>query len=276
MIGIISPPNGDYMKIPKLYIVIAIALINLIVLFILFNYNIIFMAVGVLITALTAGFIVGGHILTPMITKILKVTYYKGDYIFPPGQEVILKKTGNKYLAAKYLLLNIQEREEISKMEEHATTYIQDIENALGTIKVPTKINFVISSKDVSQYRDDIQSKVYELSLKIKREMEKGEPDVIKIDKWQKEKERYENLLKRLAGGVKPISAICYVSTLGRGITELEAIDKVNAQAREIKAILSNSMNVEITDLIGEDMELCFELDFFPPENNDDLNGMVG
>ncbi len=104
------------MKIPKIYIIIGIALINLIALFIIFSYDIIFMIIGFIITAITMGFILGGHVLTPLITKILKVTYNKGDYIIPPGQEVIIKKSGNKYLAAKYLLLNIQEREEISKM----------------------------------------------------------------------------------------------------------------------------------------------------------------
>ncbi len=276
MIGKPCLQNGDYMKIPKLYMIVAIALVNLIALFVLFNYDLIFMIVGILITALTVGFIIGGHMLTPMITKVLGVTYNKGDYIFPPGQEVIIKKVGNKYLAAKYVLLNIQEREEISRMEEHSTTYIQDIENALGTISVPVKINYLIASKDVSNYRDETQSKVYELGLKIKREMDKGEPDVIKIDKWQKEKERYENLLRRLAGGVKPVNAICYVSTIGKGITESEAIDNVNAQAREIKAIIANSMNSEVIEIIGEDMELCFELDFFPPHDNNELKEMVG
>jgi hypothetical protein len=264
------------MKIPRLYIIIAIALINIISLFVLFNYDLIFMVIGILITAITIGFIIGGHILTPLITKMMNVTYRKGQYILPPGQEVILKRAGNKYLASKYLLLNIQEREEISRMEEHSTVYIQDIENAFGTINVPVKVNYLISSKDVSKFRDEEQAKVYELSLKIKREIDKGEPDVIKIDKWQKEKERHENLLRRLAGGVKPISTICYISTLAKGITEEEAIDNVNAQAREIKAILSNNMNSEIVDLIGEDMELCFELDFFPPYDNDNLNEMVG
>jgi len=264
------------MKIPKLYMIVGIALVNLIALFILFNYDIIFMVVGILITALTMGFIIGGHMLTPLITKILGVTYNKGEYIFPPGQEVVVKKMGNKYISAKYLLLNIQEREEISRSEEHSTTYIQDIENALGTISVPVKINYLIASKDVSAYRDETQSKVYELSLKIKREMDKGEPDVIKIDKWQKEKERYENLLRRLAGGVKPVHAICYVTVFGKGITIGEAIDNVNAQTREIKAIVSNSMNTEVIDLIGEDVELCFEVDFFPPNDNEELKEMVG
>jgi hypothetical protein len=276
MNGNIFHRNGDYMKIPKLYILIGIAFINLVSLFVLFSYDVMLMAIGLIITAITGGFVIGGHILTPLLTKMLKVTYNKGEYIIPPGQEVIIRRSGNKYLACKYLLLNIQEREEISKMEEHSITYVQDIENALGTITVPTKINILISNKEVGGFRDETQSKVYELSLKIKREMEKGEPDVIKIDKWQKEKERQENLLKRLAGGVKPINTICYVSTLGRGITIDEAIDKANAQTREIKAVLSNSMNSEIIDLIGEDMELCFNLDFFPPYDNDDLKEMVG
>lgn len=264
------------MKIPKLYIIIAIALVNIIALFVLFNYNIIFMVIGIIITGITAGFIVGGHILTPLITKMLNVTYYKGDYVFPPGQEVVIKKIDNKYLAAKYILLNIQEREEISRSEERAVSYVQDIENALGVIEIPAKINFLIASKDVSKFREEKQSKVYELSLKIKREMEKGEPDIIKVDKWQKEKEAEENLLRRLAGGIKPVHNIAYLSLIGKGVTEKEAIDKVNAHAREIKAIISNSMNVETVDLIGEDMELCFELDFFPPHNNDNLKEMVG
>ncbi|MEM0438013.1 MAG: hypothetical protein QXU54_01805 [Candidatus Micrarchaeia archaeon] len=259
-------------RIPKLYMIAGVVFVTAIALFILFQAGIVIFAIGLLLALLVGAFIYFGHFITPLITRIAGITYRKGEYIFPPGQDVIVKKSGDKYMAAKFMLVNIPEREEVSgKREERSEVYLKDFEAAVSAIHVPVKFNMLLATKDISAYRESIQSKVYEYGLRIKREMEKAEPDVIKLDKWQKEKEFNENLLKRLASGVKPMACVMYVMTLAKGITQKEAIDKVKANAKEIKAVISNNLNAEVTDLIGEDAELCLEWERALPTSYEEL-----
>ncbi|MCX8206062.1 MAG: hypothetical protein N3H30_02420 [Candidatus Micrarchaeota archaeon] len=259
-------------RIPKLYMLVGVIFVTAVALFILFQAGIAVFVLGLLLALLTGAFIYFGHFLTPLITKAAGITYRKGEFTFPPGQDVVLKKSGDKYMAAKFLLVNIPEREEvIGKREERAEVYLKDFEAAVSAIHVPVKFNMLIATKDITAYRESIQSKVYEYGLRIKREMEKAEPDVIKLDKWQKEKEFNENLLKRLASGVKPMACVMYVMTLSKGITPKEAIDKAKANAKEIKAILSNNLNAEVIELAGEDAELCLEWERALPVSYDEL-----
>ncbi len=247
-------------KIPKLYMMAGVVFVTLVALYMLFQTSMLLFIIGLLFGVITAAFLYIGYILTALVTKLAGITYTKGGYVFPPGQEVVLKRSNEKYLAAKFLLVSIPEREEVSaKSEERVDVYLRDIEMAMSAIKVPAKFNLVMSTKDITAYRESIQAKVYEYGLRIKREMEKAEPDVIKLDKWQKEKEVYENQLRRLASGVKPMAAAMYVMTVAKGVTPQEAMDKVQAYSKEIKAIVSNSLNAEVSDLRGEDAELCLE-----------------
>ncbi|MGB9635347.1 MAG: hypothetical protein ACP5H8_02565 [Candidatus Micrarchaeia archaeon] len=264
-------------RIPKLYMIVGVAFVVLVALYISFHAGIPLFVLAVIMAGIVGAFIYIGYLITPLITRIFNITYKKGEYVFPPGQDVIIKKIGNKYIAAKYLLMNIPEREEVSgRGEERMDVYLQDFENAIASMNVPAKISLLMSTKDVSAYRESVQAKVYEYSLRIKREMEKAEPDVIKIDRWQKEKDVYENLLKRLAGGVKPIGAVMYAATFAKGITPQEARDKALSQAREIKAVLSNNLNVEVIDLVGEDAEMCLDWEFVIPTSYDELIELTG
>lgn len=263
--------------IPRLYMIAGIVFIMLVALFLLFQAGIILFIVGLLFAAIAGAFIYVGYVLTPIVTKIFKITYMKGDYIFPPGQDVIIRKAGNKFIAAKFMMINIPEREEIAgKSEERSEVYLRDFETALSTISVPIKLNMLLSTKDITAYRESVQAKVYEYSLRIKREMEKAEPDVIKIDKWQKEKDMNENLLKRLASGVKPLATVAYVMTIAKGITKDEARDRVNSNSKEIKAVLSNNLNAEVIDLAGEDAEMCLDWEYAIPTSYNELVERTG
>lgn len=247
-------------KIPKLYMIVGVAFVILVALFLSFQGGIPLFIISLLFAIVFGMFIYAGHIINPIITKIFKITYIKGDYEFPPGQEVIIKRSGDKFIATRFMMINIPEREEVTtRAEEREDVYIRDVENSLSTIKAPIKISLLTCTKDIGAYRESVQAKVYEYSLRIKREMEKAEPDVIRVDKWQREKEVYENLLKRLSAGVKPMAAVMYAATVAKGVTKKEAADKVIAQGKEVKAVLSNNMNAEVVDLIGEDAELCLE-----------------
>ncbi|MCX8200083.1 MAG: hypothetical protein N3G76_01300 [Candidatus Micrarchaeota archaeon] len=264
-------------KIPRLYMIVGVAFVVLLSLFMLFQSGLPLFIIGLLLSIIIGAYLYAGHIVTPIFTKIMKITYTKGEYVFPPGQDVIIKRSGSKFIAAKYMLINIPEREEIAgKSEERAEIYMRDFEAALGAINAPIKLNLLVSTKDIAAYRESIQAKVYEASLRIKREMEKAEPDVIKIDRWQKEKEINENLLRRLASGVKPIAAVMYVMTVAKGITMDEARDKVLNQSKEIKAVLSNSFNAEIVDLVGEDAEMCLEWEYTIPTSYSELVEKTG
>ncbi len=264
-------------KIPKLYMIVGVAFATLVALFISFQGGIALFIISLMLAGVSGAFIYAGHIINPFITKVFKITYIKGEYEFPPGQEVVLKRSGDKFIAARFMLINIPEREEVTtRAEEREDIYVKDVENSLSTIKAPVKLNLLTCTKDIGAYRESVQAKVYEYSLRIKREMEKAEPDVIRVDKWQREKEVYENLLKRLSAGVKPMGAVMYAMTVAKGVTKKEARDKVIAQGKEIKAVLSNNMNAEVVDLIGEDAELCLEWERRIPTTYKEFVDMTG
>jgi len=49
----------------------------------------------------------------------------------------------------------------------------------------------------------------------------------------------------------------------------------VKAQANELKANFSNTLNVEITNLSGEDMKKCFEWEIAIPPAPKDLKASI-
>ena len=106
--------------------------------------------------------------------------------------------------------------------------------------------------------------------------MEKPEPDVVKIDSYQRKKEFLEAQLRRLAEGVKPMAAVFYAMTVAEGLTKKEATDKVKAQARELKAIASNNLNADVIELKGEDVERLLEWETGVPPTTKDLYEEVG
>ena len=66
-----------------------------------------------------------------------------------------------------------------------------------------------------------------------------------------------------------------YIMTMAVGVSPAAAIAAVKGQANELKATFSNALNVEISDLKGEDMKKCFDWEVAFPPALKDLKGSI-
>ena len=116
-----------------------------------------------------------------------------------------------------------------------------------------------------SKKRRDIETKKYEAQLKLAKEREKPEPDVLMIDKLEHEIAMWEKELDKISKGEKPMNAIMYIMTTAVGVSKEAAMAAAESQANEIRASVSNALNAKVEILKGEDMLRCYEWEYMIP-----------
>ncbi len=217
-----------------------------------------------------------GYWVVPFFTRGLRVVEVReGGYEVPPSQDVILKEVGGIYYASMFLLVKIFEST-TEKSDEEQRVYTQYFERAISGIKSVVKFSMMVYVKDLAKYRENIETKRMEAQLRLQREMDKPEPDPLRIDRYEREKSMWDAQLARLAGGVKPMGSICYLMTTATGVTKDSATAAVKNQATELRTLVSNALNVEVAPLSGEEMKQCFEWEFFIPPTARILEEQVG
>ena len=216
-----------------------------------------------------------GFIVLPLITKILKVREVRtGGFEIPPSQDVILKNVGGVYYAAEFLYARLFESATVGVQEEQSS-YMDLWERAVSSINFPFKFSLLCYVDNILKFREDVETNRAAAQLKLGREREKPRPDAITIDKWEREVARQNELLARLSSGERPLGSLMYILTIAVGVSPEAATAAVKAQANELKATFSNSLNVEITELKGEDMKKCFEWEVAFPSTIKDLKGSI-
>ena len=206
-----------------------------------------------------------GYYIIPAITKFTNVVQVTDTgYEIPPSQDVILLKSGNIYYATAFLGVNIFESA-IENTQEQNIIYSEYFERAISTIKYAAKYSMMVYVKDISDYRMKVETKRAEIQLKLSREREKPDPDVLKIDRYEKELSMWNAEVQKLSRGYKPMAAVAYVMTTATGITKEAAVASVRNQASELRSVISNAMNVEIAQLSGDEMLRCFEWEYMLP-----------
>ncbi|MGB9719594.1 MAG: hypothetical protein ACPL06_03305 [Candidatus Anstonellales archaeon] len=217
-----------------------------------------------------------GYLIVPLFTQkgnILMVT--DTGYEIPPSQDVVVKKapTGLFYASA-FLVMKIYESM-LEKSEEEVMSYSKFFERAISNIKYVTKVSYLLYAEDISEKRKILETKKAEAQLRLAREREKAEPDVLKIDRYEREVAMWAAQLDSLTKGVKPMGVVAYVMTTASGITKEEAITKVKAQASELKATLSNALNVEVEPLTADEMLRVVEWERTLPTTPEELENQV-
>ncbi|MBI5159365.1 hypothetical protein HY992_04555 [Candidatus Micrarchaeota archaeon] len=217
-----------------------------------------------------------GYWVVPFITRGLRVVEVReGGYEIPPAQDVVLKEVGGVYYASMFLLVKIFEST-TEKGDDEQRVYTQYFERAISGIKSVVKFSMMVYVKDLAKYRENIETRRMEAQLRLQREMDKPEPDPLRIDRYEREKSMWDAQLSRLAGGVKPMGSMCYLMTTSSGITKDSATAAVKAQAAELRTLVSNALNVEVVPLVGEEMKQCFEWEYFIPPTARMLDEQVG
>jgi len=200
-----------------------------------------------------------GYIVIPMITQRTKVILMTDTgYEIPPSQDVIVKKVGNLYYSSAFLGIRIYESATEKTMEQNIA-YNEDFERSISNIKYVAKVAYMLYAEDIGEERKKIETKKAEAQLRLSREREKTEPDVLKIDKYEREVSMWDEQLNKLTRGMRPMGVLAYAMTTASGVSKEAAIAAVRSQARELKVTLSNSLNVQVDQLAADQMLKCFE-----------------
>jgi hypothetical protein len=212
-----------------------------------------------------------GYILLPMITQHTKVVVMTDTgFEVPPSQDVILKKAEGLYYASAFLGIRIHESASEKTLEENIA-YNEYFERAISNLKYVSKISYMLYVEDITEKRKNIEAKRAEAQLRLAREREKPEPDVLRIDKFEKEVGSWDTQLNKLIKGIKPMGVIAYAMTTASGVSKEGATASVKAQAKELKSALENTLNVEIEWLTADEMMKCFDWEMFLPTSPQEL-----
>ncbi|MBN2478217.1 hypothetical protein JXB01_02900 [Candidatus Micrarchaeota archaeon] len=216
-----------------------------------------------------------GYVVMPLITKQTKTSVYLEEpYEIPPSQDVIVKKSGNEYLASSFLSIKIYESSTEKSLEQNIA-YNEYFERAISNMKYVTKISYLVYVEDISAKRKDLETKRAEAQLRLAREKEKPDPDVLKIDRYEREVAKYDNEINKMVRGEKPMGVIAYAMTTAKGISKEAAIAEAKAQAKELRTLLANSLNVEVELLTADSMLKCFEWEMFFPSSREGIEDSV-
>lgn len=206
-----------------------------------------------------------GYLVVPLITERQKIVMITDTgYEIPPSQDVIIKKVGNEYYASAFLAIRIFESA-TERNQDQNVAYNKYFERAISNMRYAVKICYLLYAEDVAEKRRMIETRKAESQLRLARERDKGEPDVLKMDKYEREIGMWETQLQRLIKGVRPMGVLAYAMTSASGISKESAVATLRAQVREVKVTLQNALNVQVEQLAADEMKRCFEWEYAFP-----------
>ncbi|MFH1306205.1 MAG: hypothetical protein ABIH83_00925 [Candidatus Micrarchaeota archaeon] len=216
-----------------------------------------------------------GYLIVPFLTQKGKIVQIMaGEYEIPPAQDVILKHSGGVYYASAYLGVKIYEST-TEKSPDENMVYSEYFERAISSVRFPVKFAMMVYVLDMSRHRMKIETRHAESQLRLAREREKPDPDVLKLDRYEKEVGMYESQINRLVSGFKPMGAITYVMTTATGLSKEAATAAAKAQANELRATISNALNVRVVPLQGDEMLKCFDWEHIIPPTPQHMESAV-
>ncbi|MBS3069856.1 hypothetical protein J4441_05820 [Candidatus Micrarchaeota archaeon] len=212
-----------------------------------------------------------GYILVPFITTRSNVVLVTDTgYEIPPSQEVILKNMNGIYYASMFLGVKVYESASERGTDENVV-YTEYFERAISSVKYVTKFSMLVYVKDITEYRKNIETKHAEAQLRLAKEREKAEPDVLRLDRYEREVAMWDSQINKLSQGIKPMGMVAYVMTTATGVSKEAAAAAAKSQANELRSTLANALNVEITNLKGDEMMRCFDWEHIIPPTQTDL-----
>jgi hypothetical protein len=216
-----------------------------------------------------------GYILVPLITQRTNIIMMSDEgYEVPPGQDVIVKSANGVFYASAYLGLKIFESA-TEKTQEENLTYNGFFERAISNLKYVTKVTYMLYVEDVGEKRKTIETRRAEAQLRLARERDKPQPDVLKIDRYEREAAQWDSQLTKLIKGIKPMGVIAYAQTTAVGLSKEAAVAAARAQSNELRTVLANALNVEVVSLTADEMLKCFEWERFFPTSPQELEESV-
>ncbi len=216
-----------------------------------------------------------GYLFVPALTKRMRIVEFRDNYEIPPGQDVIVKRSGGKYHASSFMQVLVYDSV-TEKSEEDKALLVEYFERAISNMRNVIKLGIITSVVDVSKYTNELKGKRSELETQKARiansEGSANEADMVRLER---EITAINRQLDRLTKGERPMEVISYAMTTASSHSKEDAIAKVKNQAKEMSSIISNSLNVEVLPLVGEDMKKCFEWEYAIPSTRGEVEDAV-
>jgi len=218
-----------------------------------------------------------GYLIIPWITKRGNVVLVTDTgYEIPPSQDVVITKAKEEDLYYASVFLGIKLHKSALEMDEaELMNYNKQFERAMASFKKVVKIAYMMQALDISEQKKELEAKKAEAQLRLQREREKAEPDVLKIERYEREIAYYQAQIDRIVRGVRPMAVVLYAMTTAAGLTKDEAIAKARAQASELKTILENTLNTSVEVLTGDELLKALNWEEALPLTKEDLENMV-
>jgi hypothetical protein len=213
-----------------------------------------------------------GYLVVPMITQKTKtIVVTDTGYEIPPAQDTIVKKAQNGvYYASAFLGMKIYQSA-LEREEGEMVAYNKQFEMAMTQFKKVVKISYAMHAVDISNDRKKLETQKAEGQLKLQKEREKSEPDVLRINQFERQIAYFEGMINQLSKGLRPMKVVLYAMVTDTGITKDEAIARVKNAADKLGTLLSNSFNCETDLLTGDEMLKAFEWEKFLPTTIEEL-----
>lgn len=216
-----------------------------------------------------------GYFIFPLLTQGSRIVQIMKDgYEIPPEQDVVTKKAGGTYYASQFLGVKIYESAS-EKTPEQNVVFTEYFERAISGIRYVTKVSMLLYVKDMTEFREEIETKRAEAQLRLARERDKPEPDVLKMDRYAKEVAMWDTQLDKLTSGIMPMGVSAYIMTTAAGVSAEAAMAMARAQGKELRSTIANALNVEVDVLKGEEMLRCFDWEHALPVTPAELERSV-
>ncbi len=196
-----------------------------------------------------------GGVLLPFLLSGLRVVETRGNWALRDGVAVI--QDNGRFIASAFLEADVAFCPSVQAGRE--PSYAASFEKALCSLSFPAQFGLLVYALDVEKYRHDVLTRRLEVELKLSRQKQAQKPDAVSVAKGERELAFLTRLLERLSGGERPLDAVYYVSTAAEGASEAQAVSRVKLQARELKSLVANSLNVPVRELSGDSLRQCLD-----------------
>lgn len=256
------------------YIVIGVAVVALLLAF-SFN-NAIILVITALSAILAALMLFYGDQTLPFLAKLKNVVIIMNHtkHEIPPSMDVVIKQVGDEYYASRFFGLKLYEA--FSDNPDGVMTLKKQFEQAVINYKKPFKISYLMYAIDISAKKKELETKRSEISLRLQKARESPSPDMLTIERLEREKAYWNQQIQKLEQGLRPMDLLIYCQVTVKGNSKDEVMEKSKADMDELKTQLQTALRAEAYEIKGPDLLKVLEMEYVIPTNTEEMYKEVG
>lgn len=209
-------------------------------------------------------------IIFPIFTKVFRINIIPAkNYTIPRSQDSVIKYINGLYYATGYLTANIYNyvfsAEEVNEGEDAGLKVApENWEKAIMNVDFPFRFNMVSAVEEIQNYRNDLEGKRGFLEFQYGREMGAANPNPVSIEEIQRKMRVIQTRIDRMGQGERPVDSMMYIETIGVGISEKEAVDRLTDQLNQLQTVF-NVFDLSITRVVGRELYMLNRLNYIIP-----------